>query len=394
MILLLDLDDTLLGNRMDAFIPAYLQGLAKRLAPYAEPGKMIKSLLSAMRQMVENARPDCTLEQDFDAAFYPSLGIRRAEVEAVIQAFYVEDFPKLQPLTEFRPSAVKLVEEALGRGYRVGVATNPLFPRTAILQRLSWAGLPVESYPFALVPSYDTFHFAKPNPAYFAEFLAQMGWLEEPALMVGDDVDNDILPARQLGLPVFWIAAPDAVWSGPGDAPPRGGLDDVLPWIDRSQVLNFQPDYSNPHAMLAVMRSTPAALSYLCASRQAEELSRRPQPKEWSMGEVLCHLRDVEAEVNLPRLQMATRQDNPFLPGQDTDPWAEERQYICQDGLQALQTFTQTRMETLRLLDHIQAQDWQRVVRHAIFGPTQLSELVRIIAAHDRLHVAQIMRAR
>ena len=51
MILLLDLDDTLLGNPMDAFLPGYLQGLAARMAPYAEPDKLVKYLMAGTRQM-------------------------------------------------------------------------------------------------------------------------------------------------------------------------------------------------------------------------------------------------------------------------------------------------------------------------------------------------------
>ena len=60
------------------------------------------------------------------------------------------------------------------------VATNPIFPRKAILHRLSWAGLAPEQVPFALITDYERFHFAKPNPAFFAEILAQLG-LAKPA---------------------------------------------------------------------------------------------------------------------------------------------------------------------------------------------------------------------
>ena len=43
--ILLDLDDTLLGNSMDTFLPAYMQALGEYLAPYAPPEKMIPALL-------------------------------------------------------------------------------------------------------------------------------------------------------------------------------------------------------------------------------------------------------------------------------------------------------------------------------------------------------------
>ena len=392
-LLLFDLDDTLLGNEMNNFIPAYLQALAKRMTEVADPIVLIKTLMTATRQMVESLTPDQTLEEKFDAAFYPPLGLVRQEVQGIIDAFYAEDFPKLQGLTQFRPEAVRVVRELLERGDQAAVATNPLFPRTAILQRLSWAGLPIDQIPFALVPSYETFHFAKPNPAYFAEFLAQLGWPKIPVVMVGNDVESDIGAARQLGLPVFWMTNDGAsAWNGRGAVPPHGELTDLIPWMDASSTEPLPTNFTNPHALLAVLRSTPAALATLCRHRNPD-LGKRPAADEWSPSEVLCHLRDVDSEVNLLRLLKVVNEQNPFLPGQDTDPWAEVRQYCKQDGLLALADFTRARLEVLRLLENIPPEDWDRHARHAIFGPTNLRELVNIIAGHDILHVQQVYKA-
>jgi FMN phosphatase YigB (HAD superfamily) len=392
-LLLFDLDDTLLGNDMNSFIPAYLQALANRMEVVADPSVLIKTLMAATRQMVEDPSPEKTLEEKFDAAFFPSLGLIRQEVQGIIDAFYAEDFPKLQSLTQFRPEAVSVVQQLLARGDQAAVATNPLFPRTAILQRLIWAGLPASEVPFALIPSYETFHFAKPNPAYFAEFLAQLGWPKIPVVMVGNDVDSDIGAARQLGLRVFWMTNNGASsWNGQDTIPPHGELTDLISWMDASTTEPLPTNFTSPNALLAVLRSTPAALVTLCR-QNSSILARRPAPDEWSPSEVMCHLRDVDSEVNLPRLQKVTKERNPFLPGQDTDPWADIRQYCQQDGLQALNDFTKTRLEVLRFLEDIPSDSWDRRARHAIFGPTNLRELVNIIAGHDILHVQQVYRA-
>jgi len=392
-LLLFDLDDTLLGNEMNSFIPAYLQALARRMAQVADPAVLINTLMTATRQMVDNPSPDQTLEEKFDAAFYPPLGLVRQEVQGIIDAFYAEDFPKLRGLTQFRPEAVSIVQQLLERGDQAAVATNPLFPRTAILQRLSWAGLPVDQVPFVLVPSYETFHFAKPNPAYFAEFLAQLGWPKIPVVMVGNDVESDIGAARQLGLPVFWMNNDGAsMWNGQGAIPPNGKLTDLIPWMDTSSTETVPTNFTTPIALLAVLRSTPAALATLCR-HQCHDLGKRPSADEWSPSEVLCHLRDVDTEVNLPRLQKVINERNPFLPGKDTDLWADTRQYCKQDGLQALADFTQARLQVLRLLEGLPQESWELRARHAIFGPTNLRELVNIIAGHDILHVQQVCRA-
>jgi hypothetical protein len=84
------------------------------------------------------------------------------------------------------------------------------------------------------------------------------------------------------------------------------------------------------------------------------------------------------------------QQTNPFLPGQDGDPWAEQRGYLQMDGPLGLGEFVGVRMEMIDLLRTFSADDWQRPARHAIFGPTLLRELVNIIATHDRLHIRQL----
>ena len=392
-LLLFDLDDTLLGNEMNTFVPAYVQALAKRMASAADPAILIKQLMSATQQMIENQSPAQTLEQIFDAAFYPSLGLLRKDVQEIIDHFYVEDFPKLQELTTFKPEAVSVVKQLLDRGDQAAIATNPLFPRTAILQRLCWAGLPADQVSFALIPSYETFHFAKPNPAYFAEFLAQLGWPKVHVIMVGNDIESDIGAARQLGLPVFWMSKDGATaWTGRGEMPPHGEFADLIPWLDSSSTEPLPTNFTSPNALLAVLRSTPAALASLCR-QQNINLGQRPSENEWSPGEVLCHLRDVDTEVNLPRIQKVIHERNPFLPGQDTDPWAEIREYFLQDGMQALKDFTIIRLELIELLESIKPNDWDRRARHAIFGPMKLRELVNIIAGHDILHIQQIYKA-
>lgn len=392
-LLLFDLDDTLLGNEMNIFVPAYLQALAKRMSQVADPMLLVKTLMSATRQMVENPSPVETLEEKFDAAFYPPLGLVRSDVQAIIDMFYAQDFPKLKGLTQFKPEAAKVLQQILERGDQAAIATNPLFPRTAILQRLNWAGVPADRVSFQLIPSYETFHFAKPNPAYYAEFLAQLGWPKIPVVMVGNDVEADIVAARSLGLAVFWTAKNGAsTWNGEGSIPPHGELADLIPWMEASSPDMLPANFDSPKALLAVLRSTPAALATLCR-RKPQNMARRPALNEWSPGEVLCHLRDVDAEVNLWRLPKVIDENNPFIPGQDTDPWAKARRYDLQDGWQALSEFTKARLEVLRLLESLSKEDWDRPARHAIFGPTSLRELVNIIAGHDILHVQQVYKA-
>lgn len=395
--LLVDLDNTLLLNAMESFVPAYLQAISRHLAPALDPGRVAQSMLAGTKAMVTNRRPDRTLKQVFDARFYPELGIQEADYREIFADYYARSYPGLRQLTQPNPQAPPVISQAFARGYQIVIATNPLFPLTAIQQRVEWAGFPLDEFPFALIPSYETFHFAKPDPAYLAELLGRLGWPETPVVMVGDNPVNDIRPARQLGLPAYLVTAGPAVAPDGSLGPSASGeLSGLLDWIDQAGLEYQNPAEKSapaalPPAMLAGLRATPAALAGLCEQVSEPFWSQRSAPGEWCQTEILCHLRDVEREVNLPRLRRVVQEDNPFITGQDTDPWAVQRRYIEQDGPQALRDFTAARIELLGLLETLSPDDWQRPARHTIFGPTTLSELASIAAAHDRLHLQQVL---
>ena len=391
--LLLDLDNTLLANDIDTFLPAYLRAFSEYVSPHIEPEKFVRALMAGTRRMVDNQQPDCTLEEVFRSLFFPTTGMDKDEFESLADQFYARIFPSLQELTNPIPEAIQFVEMAGERGYRLVIATNPLFPRTAILQRLAWAGLPIEKNNFDLVASLETFHFAKPNPAFFAETLGRIGWPEGPVVVVGDDLERDIAPAEQLGLTTYWIDHQDSEPGSASENPAMSGdMGYLMPWLESMSDDDLIPEYNSISALLAVLRSTPAVLDSLCRDVSEGTWTKRPSASEWCPTEILCHLRDVEQEVNLPRLRKVLGEEDPFLPGEDTDPWAEEREYICQDGKQALHSFMVERMRLLDILTKLPDKSWQRSARHAIFGRTHLKELVGIIAGHDRMHIRQFYR--
>ncbi len=394
--LLLDLDDTLFGNPMSRFLPGYFETLGRHLSPYVEPDRMVAHLIESTQLMIANEDPGRTLYDVFERHFFPGLGLDSSGMQPVFDDFYASVFPDLEPLTEPWPEAVALVNEARRRGYKLAVATNPLFPRAAILERLRWAGIPAEQYPFEVISDLGSFHFAKPSPAYFAEVMAQMGWPPGPVLVVGDDPENDIAPARCLDLATFWLSPERRELRPAAGAPSaphaQGSLDEILPWIDQVDPETLVPSFQQPAAVLAVLQATPAALHTLLSMPDSESWTHQPEPGEWALNEIICHLRDVEMEVHLPRIEALLTSDNPYLKGMDTDAWAAERDYAGQDGPAGLSTYIQARRRTLEWLQPLSPQDWQRPGRHTIFGPTTLLELAQIIAAHDRQHLGQVKK--
>jgi FMN phosphatase YigB (HAD superfamily) len=227
--LLLDLDDTLIDNSMDTFIPAYFRALEAFVSGVVDPERFIKQLLIATRTMDGNDGSGPTNEEVFAAAFYPALGVPREEMEPLLARFYSEAFPQLEPLTRPRRAGPKVVEWSKAAGLQVVIATNPLFPRTAIEQRMAWGEVGVDRFDYDLVTCYENSRATKSSPAYFQGVVEFLGRDPKECLMVGDNWGWDVVCAGQAGVPAYWIASDGEQRPEPGfPVVGRGDLDAFL----------------------------------------------------------------------------------------------------------------------------------------------------------------------
>ncbi len=86
-----------------------------------------------------------------------------------------------------------------GRGYRLGIIANQA-PGTK--ERLEVRGL--GEY-FQVVAASAELGVAKPDKAIFKRAFSMAKCSPEEAAMVGDRLDNDIIPAKVLGMTTVWI---------------------------------------------------------------------------------------------------------------------------------------------------------------------------------------------
>ena len=58
---------------------------------------------------------------------------------------------------------------------------------------------------FSAIFSSADLGLAKPDPAIFRLALQKTNCLPQQAIMIGDRLDNDIVPARRIGMKTIWI---------------------------------------------------------------------------------------------------------------------------------------------------------------------------------------------
>lgn len=212
--ILFDLDGTLIESRMHLFLPAYYDGLAACVSGLMEKDAFVAHLRAATRAMIENDG-SATNEEVFNRRFYPLAGRGREELQPLFDRYYREDYPALRAITQEIPLARESVRLARRLGFRVAIATNPLFPATAIFQRIRWAGL--RESDFEHVTTYENSRACKPNLLYYRELLERLGCSASECLLIGDE-EWDMV-ARDLGIATFLVRS-SATERKPVETPP------------------------------------------------------------------------------------------------------------------------------------------------------------------------------
>jgi len=222
--ILFDLDGTLINDSMATFLPPYFRALTKKVAHLVPPDKFIAQLQASTRAMVARTDLSLTMAEAFAADFFPKLGVAREILIPLFDDFYERDYPELRPYVQSIPESRGVVARAINLGYKTVIATMPVFPETAIRQRMEWGG--IADFAYALVTDYQTMHASKPHTAYYREIAAMIGCAPEDCVMVGNEVENDMLPAKRAGMKTFWITD---VGEFPTDVPAdwRGTLKDL-----------------------------------------------------------------------------------------------------------------------------------------------------------------------
>ncbi len=229
--LLFDLDGTLLGLDIEKFVPAYIEALSEKFTGYIEKNDFARFLFEATNIMVRNRDPLKNNETVFYEEFCRLTEQPFDRIKPVVDSFYRDVFPKLSYWGEELPYARAVVEKAKHKHLTLVLATNPIFPAAAILQRLSWSGLSKRD--FSLVTTMENMHFCKPNPEYYQEISQQINCSPENCLMVGNDTLED-LSASETGMDTFLVE--DCLLDrGSNSANPtyRGSLKELATFIDK-----------------------------------------------------------------------------------------------------------------------------------------------------------------
>jgi hypothetical protein len=128
-----------------------------------------------------------------------------------------------------------------------------------------------------------------------------------------------------------------------------------------------------------------------------EALDFKPAPEEWSVHELVVHMKDSE-NMGVIRLHKLIAEPGSTLMEYEEDKWAEALDYQNQSVDDALQIFMLTRQTTYRLLKTLPDRVFTHSVVHPEAGYPEYGELytlekwLNIYTRHIRDHIEQLQK--
>ncbi len=198
---LFDLDGTLLPIDMKKFLSIYFEEMGMHFSEHIDPELLTQYVWKATSDLVNN-RDKRTNAEVFWDSFKQLTGNHPELVEEKFTPFYDGSYKKTKVATSPSITMQKAVAHLLEKGIKVIVATNPLFPESAVHDRIRWAGLNPED--FSYISSLEKNCHCKPNTAFYEEIVDHQDLNPSECMMVGNDAKEDMV-ARELGMTTYLV---------------------------------------------------------------------------------------------------------------------------------------------------------------------------------------------
>lgn len=155
----------------------------------------------------------------------------------------------------------------------------------------------------------------------------------------------------------------------------------------------FMPVYwlesMDPFESLNSLKQTPDKVKSLVEGIGEQDLNREIFEGEWSIRNVLSHLRDAQG-VLYYRLGLLLEEENPVIESKAVFEWAKDESDRPPSATAIFKTYYDSRQKTLEVLEGIPLVDWWRKGRHQEFGEVKVLQQASYFATHELTHLPQI----
>src|SRR5262245_53200348 len=146
---------------------------------------------------------------------------------------------------------------------------------------------------------------------------------------------------------------------------------------------------------MPILRTSVARFTEMTDGLTDAQLHAPPEPGEWSINDVLAHLRACN-DILGGNMRRILTEDHPTWRRVSPRTWQAKSGYHDWQFRPALDAFKQGRAELLELLEPVPAADWHRTATVKVPPDKVLEQSVNYfgdwLAAHEREHIDAIER--
>ncbi len=118
----------------------------------------------------------------------------------------------------------------------------------------------------------------------------------------------------------------------------------------------------------------------------------KPNPNQWCMLEIICHLIDEEREDFRTRVLHLLHNPNSSPPAINPLLWVTERKYMDQNFKNKIEEFIFERTKSISILKTLEMPNWDNQYTHKTLGSLSAMHFLNNWLAHDYLHIRQITK--
>jgi hypothetical protein len=144
---------------------------------------------------------------------------------------------------------------------------------------------------------------------------------------------------------------------------------------------------------IALLSRHGQVIRELASDASPDQARWKPDPDSWSILEVMSHLYDEEREDFRVRLKHILDQAEGLPPAIDPGGWVTSQNYVQRDLGEVLDGFAREREASLAWLETLRDADWDAGIDMR-FGRMRAGDMLMAWAAHDLLHLRQLIELR
>jgi len=179
MKILVDYDGTLIKTKEEDFTKLYFSSLSKFVK--MNPKYLGNLIFEITKDLIKNQKGNKSIYKQFIEQLVSQTDKSEKEWEKIFTEYYTSEFKTLKNHVIANKALINAIKESKND---IIFASNPLFPRIAIEERLNFINMKTTDFQYVSVM--ENSYWLKPNPLFFSDILQFINAKPEECIMIGD----------------------------------------------------------------------------------------------------------------------------------------------------------------------------------------------------------------